>query len=87
MIGGCTNPAKATSDRCSISVIYSYVLGSGYNRVLKSAYIDRGKGYWILLNNVMGEGELKYESLLHIYFPVIRVAGGCCQPQAHKNGA
>lgn len=61
MIGGCSHPAQAISNSCSIGVIYSYVKESGYQRVLKSEAIEPGKAYWILLNNVMGQAELTME--------------------------
>lgn len=58
MIGGCTYPAQAFSDNSSIIVIYGYVKGMGYNRVLQSE-IEPGKGYWILFKNVTDQAEFR----------------------------
>jgi hypothetical protein len=51
MIGGCTSPAQASADNANIIVIYGYVPGTGYQRVLKSENLMPGKGYWICLSN------------------------------------
>ncbi|MGA1840710.1 MAG: hypothetical protein ACMUIU_08810 [bacterium] len=61
MIGGCTLDAKASSDKCSIGFIYRYVQGSGYERVTESEMFEFGKGYWIQLNNVADQAELRVE--------------------------
>lgn len=61
MIGGCTSDAKALSVNCSIGVIYGYVQGTGYQRVSESETLKPGRGYWILLNNVMDQAELRVE--------------------------
>jgi hypothetical protein len=62
MIGGCTSDAEASSDKCSIEVIYGYVQGTGYQRITESETLEPGKGYWILLNNVIGQAELRVET-------------------------
>ncbi|MGA1839033.1 MAG: MopE-related protein [bacterium] len=51
MIGGCTCPAKASVQNGNIEVIYGYVRGIGYKRILESEYLEPSKGYWILLSN------------------------------------
>lgn len=61
MIGGCTSDAKVSSDKCSIGVIYGYVQGAGYQRVLGSEMLKPGKGYWILFNDVADKAELRVE--------------------------
>jgi hypothetical protein len=54
MIGGCTFPAKATTDSCDIVVIYKYIPGVGYQRVFHNPeYLMPGVGYWILLRDVI----------------------------------
>jgi hypothetical protein len=58
MIGGCSSEAKATSENCDIGVIYGSVQGRGYQRVQESENLKPGKGYWILLNNIVDEGRL-----------------------------
>ena len=58
MIGGCSSAAQATIDNGSINVIYRYMKESGYERVLASENLEPGKGYWILLSNVVGQAEL-----------------------------
>jgi hypothetical protein len=63
MIGGCTFPAQPSTDFCSIDVIYRYVPGIGYQRVLESEYIDSGRGYWILYNNIVDHCELRLETI------------------------
>lgn len=62
MIGGCTYPALASSDSCSIGVIYGYIQGAGYQRISELECLEAGQGYWILLNNVMEECELMVET-------------------------
>lgn len=61
MIGGCTSDAKASSDNCSIGIIYKYVQGTGYQHITESEMLEPGKGYWILLNNVNDQAELSVE--------------------------
>jgi hypothetical protein len=53
MIGGCTYDAFAAieSGFGNIVVIYSYVQGTGYQRVLQEENIKPGKGYWILISS------------------------------------
>jgi hypothetical protein len=63
MIGGCTFPAQPSTDFCSIDVIYRYVPGIGYERVLESEHIDPGRGYWILYNNIVDQCELRLETI------------------------
>ena len=58
MIGGCTSEAKATSESCDIGVIYGYLQDSGYQRIQESENLQPGKGYWILLNNLVGQCNL-----------------------------
>jgi len=62
MIGGCSHPASASSTGCSIAVIYGYTPEDGYQRV-SSENLDRGKGYWILLNNVGEQADLRVEGM------------------------
>jgi hypothetical protein len=63
MIGGCSTPAQATTDGCSIDVIYGYKQGIGYKRVLPSENIDPGQGYWLLLNGIEGECILSVKAV------------------------
>ena len=58
MIGGCTNPASVSSESCNIGVIYGYVKGTGYQRILETEKLEPGKGYWILFNNTTDQAEL-----------------------------
>jgi hypothetical protein len=51
MIGGCTDLARVMPHGCDIGVIYGYVQGLGYERVLGSEPLEPGKGYWILFSN------------------------------------
>ena len=60
MIGGGTQPAKVVSHECNIGVIYGYTQGAGYQRVTDQ--LERGKGYWILLNNVAGGATISVET-------------------------
>jgi hypothetical protein len=61
MIGGCTLDAKASSAHCSIRVVYRYVQGTGYQRATESEMLKPGQGYWIQLNNVEDQAELRVE--------------------------
>ena len=63
MIGGCSSAAKASVDTCNIGVIYGYIQEGGYRRVLESEHLEPGKGYWILLNNIMSYSNLKVENI------------------------
>jgi predicted CxxxxCH...CXXCH cytochrome family protein len=58
MIGGCTFQGKAFVDNGNISVIYSYVQGEGYVRLLESENLTPGEGYWILINDVIDKAVL-----------------------------
>jgi phage anti-repressor protein len=58
MIGGCTSEAKAISENCNIGVIYGFVQEGGYQRVQESENLQTGKGYWILLNNLVDQCDL-----------------------------
>jgi hypothetical protein len=51
MIGGCSSPAQKMVTSGSIDVIYGYTQGVGYQRLLESQPLERGKGYWILFSN------------------------------------
>ncbi|MGA1864128.1 MAG: VWA domain-containing protein [bacterium] len=62
MIGGCTSSAKISVNNCSVTVIYKYDQAAGYQRVSASENLEPGKGYWILLNNVVNPCELVIES-------------------------
>ncbi|MGA1840045.1 MAG: hypothetical protein ACMUIU_05405 [bacterium] len=57
MIGGCTTEAQATSENCTIEVIYKYSPGIGYQRVPASENLEPGRGYWILFTNVLDQAE------------------------------
>ncbi|MGA1840775.1 MAG: C-type lectin domain-containing protein, partial [bacterium] len=58
MIGGCTSNARPITDNCNIGVIYKYVKGTGYQRVLESEDLESGQGYWILFKNVEDQASL-----------------------------
>jgi hypothetical protein len=58
MIGGCSFDAKASSTNCNIGVIYMYEQGVGYKRVLEGEYLQPGKGYWILLKDIIDQASL-----------------------------
>ncbi|MGA1839677.1 MAG: M14 family zinc carboxypeptidase [bacterium] len=62
MIGGCTYDALASieSGVGKIVVIYGYVLGTGYKRVLEGESLKTGKGYWI---SVSGPAWVLIESI------------------------
>lgn len=59
LIGGCTYPTKISMDDENIMVIYRYVQAIGYQQVPESEKLDPGEGYWILLNNIIDQEELK----------------------------
>ncbi len=59
LTGGCTFPAKATTDSCDLIVIYKYLPGVGYQRVYFTKFLMPGVGYWILLSNVTDQCVLK----------------------------
>ncbi|MGA1841969.1 MAG: choice-of-anchor Q domain-containing protein [bacterium] len=62
MIGGCTYPAEAITNGCNIKVIYRYDIGSGYQRMLEFEDIEPGKGYWIMLKDIVNQAELNISS-------------------------
>lgn len=62
MIGGCTSGARPTTDSCNIVVIYKYVQGAGYQRVLESEDLQPGEGYWILWSDVGSQCELRVDT-------------------------
>ncbi|MGA1842440.1 MAG: DNRLRE domain-containing protein [bacterium] len=62
MVGGCSSDAETSSHNCNIGVIYGFVQGAGYQRITESEAIKPGKGYWILLNNVTGQAQLRVEA-------------------------
>jgi hypothetical protein len=61
MTGGCTSAAQASTDSCNINVIYRFVPGFGYQRVLASEYLEPGEGYWILLEDVADQANLSVQ--------------------------
>ncbi|MGA1864330.1 MAG: thrombospondin type 3 repeat-containing protein [bacterium] len=61
MIGGCTYPAKPSSNKCTIRVIYKYVPEFGYKRIMESENLLPGAGYWILFINTIDQAELRVE--------------------------
>jgi hypothetical protein len=63
MIGGCTEPAKASVDTGNIGVIYKFTQELGYQRLLESECLERAKGYWILLNNVDAGATISVEAV------------------------
>ncbi|UCF85169.1 MAG: hypothetical protein JSV50_05915 [Desulfobacteraceae bacterium] len=58
---GCSSDAEASSENCSIGVIYGYVKETGYQRITESEALEPGIGDWILLNNVIYQAELRVE--------------------------
>lgn len=58
IIGGCTNPAHVSTDNGNIDVIYRFVPGIGYQRVLESEELIPGEGYWILLTQITGQTQI-----------------------------
>jgi hypothetical protein len=63
IIGGCTSDSKASSSNCNIGVTYKFEKELGYKRVLESENLLPGKGYWILINNVMDQAKLMVETI------------------------
>lgn len=63
IIGGCTSDSKVSSTNCNIGVIYKFEKELGYKRVLQSEKLQPGKGYWILVNNVMDQAKLIVETI------------------------
>lgn len=63
MLGGCTFGARPKANDCDIGVIYKYVKGTGYKRVLNSEAIESEGGYWILLEEVMGQCQITMEAV------------------------
>lgn len=53
MIGGCSFPAKASIKNGDIEIIYKYTPGIGYKQVLESESLEPGRGYWILISNIL----------------------------------
>ncbi|MGA1865175.1 MAG: right-handed parallel beta-helix repeat-containing protein [bacterium] len=64
MIGGCSSGARPTTDYCGIGVIYRYVRGAGYQRVLGSELMEPGGGFWILFNEIENPCEMRVETIL-----------------------
>jgi hypothetical protein len=62
MIGGCTSEAQASGDNCNIVVIYGYIPGVGYQRVLESENLEPGIGYWILFKDVIDQCTITIKS-------------------------
>ena len=54
--------SSPSSNKCSIGIIYKYVQGEGYQQINESEMLEPGRGYWILLNNVMDQAELRVET-------------------------
>jgi hypothetical protein len=46
----------------SIDVIYDYMQGVGYQRLLGTEPLERGKGYWILFSNTSEGAEFTASS-------------------------
>ncbi|MGA1839310.1 MAG: hypothetical protein ACMUIU_01685 [bacterium] len=63
MIGGCTTGARPSTDNCDIGVIYRFVRGEGYKRVFPTEAMDPGKGFWILLKEVVDQCNLTVEAI------------------------
>lgn len=61
IFGGCSSEAEASTDSCSINVIYSYVPGFGYKRV-ESYSIKPGIGYWMQFADVIDQCELTVQA-------------------------
>jgi hypothetical protein len=57
MIGGCSMPAQGMVTNGSIDVIYGYMQGVGYTRLLGSKSLEGGRGYWILFSNTSEGAE------------------------------
>jgi hypothetical protein len=58
MIGGCSFDAQASEDNCNIDVIYKYVQGIGYQRIVEGENFLPGKGYWILIKDITDQASL-----------------------------
>ncbi|MGA1841617.1 MAG: cytochrome c3 family protein [bacterium] len=58
MIGGCTTQSRASINTGNIIVIYGYIPGVGYERVLESKNLEPGKGYWIFFSDIADQAEL-----------------------------
>ena len=65
MIGGCTYPALPSIENGNIVVIYSYIPGHGYQRLSESEKLEDRKGYWILLEGIIGQTQLRVETENH----------------------
>ena len=63
MIGGCTPNVRPTTDKCRIRVIYGYVQGVGYQRVMESENLTPGQGYWIQFGDVTDQAEMRVETI------------------------
>jgi hypothetical protein len=63
MIGGCTEPAKASVAPGSIGVIYKFTQEFGYQWVPESECLERGQGYWILINDIAEEATISVETV------------------------
>lgn len=59
MIGGCRSRSRVSSDSCSIDVIYTYIKGVGYKRLLGSDSMKPGKGFWIRFIDVTHQDRLR----------------------------
>ncbi|MGA1864103.1 MAG: right-handed parallel beta-helix repeat-containing protein [bacterium] len=65
MIGGCTSDARPAADSCEIDVIYRFVKGKGYQRVLlASENLEPGGGFWIFLEDVVDQCVITVEELM-----------------------
>ncbi|MGA1840295.1 MAG: hypothetical protein ACMUIU_06680 [bacterium] len=58
IIGGCTSSSRASSENCSISVIYNYTKDYGYKRLPVSESMEPGKGFWIYITDITDQGRL-----------------------------
>jgi hypothetical protein len=58
IIGGCTEPAKASLDAGNIGVIYRFTQGLGYQQVDESENVKAGQGYWVLIRDVARQAKL-----------------------------
>lgn len=63
LIGGCTSPARASIYNGNIVAIYRYVPGIGYQQVLDTEFLQPGRGYWILVNNILDQAFLEVSIL------------------------
>lgn len=78
MIGGCTYPAQASVENGDIGIIYGFLRGTGYQRLLESEKLEPGKGYWILYRNITGQAQLHVETTgntCNQYDPIILANG------------